>query len=60
MIRYGHVMQWFEDGNVMVIGHGIKKIKLSDSQENEKRKITEKNTIKLYLIIQSLKNGFIF
>ena len=40
VIHDGHVMQWFADGNVAVIGHGNQKVKLSDSQENEK-KITE-------------------
>ena len=36
MIHDDHVMQQFADGNVMVIGHGSQKVKLSDSQEIEK------------------------
>ena len=38
MIHDGHVMQWFADGNVTVIGHNSQKVKLSDSQEDEKKK----------------------
>ena len=37
VIHDGQVMQRFADGNVTVIGHGSQKIKLSDSQENEKK-----------------------
>ena len=40
MIRDGHVMQWFADGNVAVIGHGNQKVNLSDSQENEKKQLS--------------------
>ena len=45
MIHNGHVMQWFADGNVAVIGHGNQKVNLSDSQENEKKKKKLSHTI---------------
>jgi len=38
VIHGGHVMQRLADGKVTVIGHVSQKIKLSDSQENEKKK----------------------
>ena len=41
MIHDGHVMQQFSNGYIMVIGHGSQMIKLSDSKENERIKITE-------------------
>ena len=52
MIHDGHVMQQFADGNVTVIGHGSQKVKLSDTQENEK--------INNNWAIQSLKDFFFY
>ena len=56
VIHDGHVMQRFADGNVAVIGHGSQKVKLSDSQENEKtNKQTKPKQTNKKTALQSLK-----
>ena len=59
MIHDGHVMQRFADGNVVVIGHGNQKVKLSDSQEKVKkntRVIQSLNEMVLSSVIIVAKN----
>ena len=57
VIHDGHVMQRFADGNVAVIGHGSQKVKLIDSQENEKTNKTKTNKQKNSLTIIK-RDGF--
>ena len=42
-------MQRFADGNIAIIGHGSQKVKFSDSQKNEKKKLS--NAIKKEMVL---------